>query len=194
MKGIFIFSMFCFLSFSSCSLRQREIELDKKNAEINQREQQLTLKEQTLALREQQLNEKEKLLDSTTQKIVNDNLSTLYPQLPGDWNVKMQATETNCPGSAVGDTKNEIWNFRYQGNSIIASARSGSQLVRLYTGTYNGTAIKLTLQQDSSDTHFSKMAVWLQRVNENEMVGEREIIQASGCRIVYSLELKKQKK
>jgi hypothetical protein len=34
--------------------------------------------------------------------------------------------------------------------------------------------------------------VRLQQTKEKEMTGEREITQASGCRILYSLRLKKQ--
>ena len=192
MKWILSSLILCMLVFQGCSLRQREIELDKKLAEVNEKEQQLSLKEQSLDLREQQLNEKEKLLDSTTKKIANDSLYILYPQLPGTWLVKMQCIETNCVGSAVGDTKNEQWEFKFQDNSIIASAISNNQLVRVYTGTYAGNSLKLSVQQDSTDMQAAKMTIRLQNIKDKEMEGEREIIQASGCRIVYSLQLKKQ--
>lgn len=192
MKHIFTFSVLCMLIFSGCSLRQREIELDKKLAEVNEKEQQLTLKEQSLEFKGQQLNEREKLLDSTTKKIANDSQYILHPQLPGTWYVEMQAIETNCPGSAMGDTKNEQWIFKFQDNSIIASAMSNNQLVRVYTGYYTGNTIKLSLQQDSVDSQAAKMTIRLQNIKDKEMEGEREIIQATGCRIVYSLQLKKE--
>lgn len=173
-------------------MRQREIELDKKLAEVNEKEQLLSLKEQSLDFKEQELNEREKLLDSTTKKIANDSLYILHPQLPGTWLVKMQCIETNCPGSAVGDTKNEQWDFKFHDNSIIASAISNNQLVRVYSGYYVGSSIKLTVQQDSTDLKAAKITVRLQNIKQKEMDGEREIIQANGCRIVYALQLKKQ--
>ncbi len=191
MKKILFFSM-CIIILPGCGIRQREIELDKKLNDLHQREQQLNLKEQSLASREQQLSEREKLLDNTNKKNANDSLYIQHQQLPGTWAVRMQCTETNCPGSAVGDTKNEQWKFKFQDNSIIASAISNNQLVRIYSGTYMGDVLKLTVQEDSADENSVKMIVRLQNVKDKEMEGEREIIQASGCRIVYSLQLKKQ--
>lgn len=184
----------CLLIFSGCNLRERELELDRKLAEVNEKEQQLTFKEQSLDFREKELNEREKKLDSTTLKLANDSLYILHPELPGIWNVKMQCTETNCQGSAVGDTKKEQWEFSFQNNAIIASATSNNKLVRVYTGTYTPTGIKLSLQSDSTDSQDVKMNIRLQNVGDKigkDMEGEREIIQASGCRILYSLQLKK---
>jgi hypothetical protein len=192
MKRSIIFSVLCISIFSGCSLRQREIELDKKLAEVNEKEQQLSLKEQSLDFREQQLSDREKKLDSTTRKIANDSLYILYPKLPGVWNVKMQCTETNCAGSAVGDIKNEQWEFKFQDNAVLASATSNNQLVRIYSGEFVNNSLRLAVQQDSSDTQSARILVRLQQTKDNEITGEREIIQPSGCRILYSLQLKKQ--
>lgn len=178
--------------FSGCSLRQREMELDKKMTEINEREQQLTLKEQSLDIREHQLDVREKLLDSTTRKSSVDSLYALHPGIPGTWNVKMECKETTCPGSAVGDIKNEQWIINFLGNVVIATARSNDQLIRVYSGAYINSSIRLAVRQDSADKQFSKMVVNLTQTKDDEMTGEREITQASGCHIVYSLQLKKQ--
>lgn len=191
MKWIFLFTV-CIATFCSCSLRQREIELDKKINNLHEREQQLSLKEQSLDFREQQLNEREKMLDSTSRKIASDSLYLKHPRLPGMWSVKMQCIETNCPGSAVGDTKNEQWDFKFQDNGVIASAISNNQLVRVYAGQYLNNSLRLSVQQDTANQQFAKMMVRLQTVKDDEMTGEREIIQANGCHIVYSLQLKKQ--
>jgi len=43
----------------------------------------------------------------------------------------MRCTETNCSGSAVGDTKNEQWEIGYQNGGIVAQAFSGNKLVRV---------------------------------------------------------------
>lgn len=186
---LFVFSGFV---FSGCNLRERERALEKRAARVDEKEQLLFVKEQSLEFREQMLNDREKLLDSTSQKIASDSLFKNYPNLPGSWSVKMVCTETNCPGSAIGDTKNEQWDFTFHENSIIATAISNHQMVRVYSGEYSGNSIRLTVQKDTSDAQTAKMLVRLQSIKENEMAGEREIIQAGGCRIVYALQLKKQ--
>ena len=191
MKGRIILSLFFIIVLSGCNLRQREIELEKKLAEVNEREQRLTLKEQSLELREQQLNEKEKKLDSTTQSNGYDSLMIKHPKLPGLWNVKMQCIQTSCPGSAVGDTKNEQWQFKLQDNGIIVSAISNNELVRVYTGIYRNNALQLSVQADTNLVATAKILVRLQQIDEKEMSGEREIIQPDGCRILYSLQLKR---
>lgn len=173
-----------------CGLRQREMELNKKMQELNVKEQELALKEQSLSIKEEQLNEKEKSLDSTKNG-VNDSLFLEHQKLPGTWMVEMLCTETSCPGSAVGDVKNEQWDFKFQNNMVIASAMSNNQLVRVYTGDFLGNTLKLAVQQDSTDAS-AKIVVRLQQTKEKEMTGDREITQANGCRILYSLRLKKQ--
>lgn len=190
-RYIYIILFFVFV-YSGCTYKNKERELEKRTAELNEREQQLVLKEQTLDLRSQALDEREKVLDSTSKKIANDSLFVRYPELPGLWNVKMTCTETNCSGSAIGDTKNEKWDFNFQNNNVIISAISNNKLVRVYSGEINDNTLKLTLSRDTPDSLSSSMSIRLQLISEKEMTGEREIIQASGCRIVYSLVLKKQ--
>lgn len=188
MKWIFLLSAILFIT--GCGLRQREMQINKKMKELNQKEQELALKEQTLAIKEQQLNDQKKSIDSTTS-IVNDSLYLEHRKIPGAWIVDMQCTETNCPGSAVGDIKTEQWDFKFQNNTVIASAKSNNQLVRVYSGSYFGNLLKLTVQQDSIETS-AKINVRLTQTKDREMEGEREIIQANGCHILYSLRLKKQ--
>ena|SRR5665213_252448 len=188
MKWILL--LFCAISLNSCGLRQREMELDKKTNELNQKEQELSLKEQSLAAKEQQLNDREKEMDSTSS-VVKDSLLLEHNKIPGTWMVDMQCTETNCPGSAVGDVKSEQWEFKFLDNLVVASAMINNQLVRIYTGSYFGNLLKLSVQQDSTETT-AKINVRLTQTKEKEMEGEREIIQANGCHILYSLKLKKQ--
>lgn len=186
---LFVFTGFM---FSGCNIREREIALEKRAAQVDEKEQLLFVKEQSLEFREQMLNDREKLLDSTSNKIANDSLFINYPNLPGSWSVKMICTETNCPGSAIGDTKNEQWDFTFHDNAIIATAISNNQMVRVYSGSYTGNSIRLSVQKDTADAQTARMLVRLSNIKEKEMVGEREIIQEGGCRIVYSLQLKKQ--
>ncbi len=188
MKWIYLLSGIMVLS--SCNLRQREMELNKKSEELNRREQQLAIKEQMLAAAEQKLNEQQKILDSTTN-IINDSLQKQHQKIEGLWRVDMQCTETNCAGSAVGDVKTEHWTIRIEGNEVMVHARSNRHPAKSYSGGFMGNMLRLTAEQDSAEIN-AKIVVRLEQLKENELEGEREVIQATGCRILYSLRLKKE--
>jgi len=176
---------------SGCDLRKREIEMDKKMSELRQKEQELNLREQSLQLREDRLNEKQKILDSAN-RMMNDSIVKEYPYIPGTWLVEMECTETNCPGSAVGDISNEQWEFKFQDNHVIVSATRNNNLVRVYIGDFNDGSLSLAEQLDSSVSP-GKILVSLQPKNAKEMQGRREITKEDGCRILYSLRLKKKR-
>jgi len=191
MKLIILFLLLSFLN-SGCGLRERELELEKKMNEVSQKEQELLLKEKSLQVREEELTKKEKQLDSTMNNPA-DSVFALHTQLTGKWNVTMRCTETTCSGSAVGDTKNEQWEFSFQNNVIVAQAFSDNKLVRVYSGTNNGNSVELSTQPDNADPLLStKMIVRIQEIKENEMQGQREIIRPDNCHIVYALDCKKQ--
>ena len=187
MKWIFLLSGI--IIFSSCDLRQREIKLNKKLNELSRREHELALKEQKLEIKELQLSEKQKILDSTTN-IVNDSILRQHARIQGLWYVEMHCTETNCVGSAVGDVKSEHWNIKVENNEVTVNARSNKSVVKTYTGSYVGNVIKLKAEQDTTEVN-ANIDVSLQKISDQEMTGERQVIQATGCRIVYSLRLKK---
>ena len=73
----------------------------------------------------------------------------------------------------------------------MINARSNQSVVKTYAGSYVGNVIKLTADQDSTEEN-AKIYVSLQKISDKEMGGERQVVQASGCRIVYSLRLKKE--
>ena len=190
MKLIILFLLLSFLN-SGCGLRERELELEKKINEVSQKEQELLLKEKSLQVREEELTKKEKQLDSTMNNPA-DSVFALHTQLTGKWNVTMRCTETTCSGSAVGDTKNEQWEFSFQNNVLVARAFSDNKLVRVYSGTNNGNSVELSTQPDNADPLLStKMIVRIQEIKENEMQGQREILRPDDCHIVYALDFKK---
>lgn len=188
MKWIFL--LLGIMIFSGCDLRHREVEVKKKLEEISRREQELSIKEQMLSIKEQELSEKQKILDSTTN-IVNDSILREHLKIQGLWRVDMLCTETNCAGSAVGDVKTEKWNIKVENDQVMINARSNRSVVKTYAGSYVGNVIKLTADQDSTEVN-AKINVSLQKISDKEMGGERQVIQASGCQIVYSLRLKKE--
>ena len=188
----FIFFLLLLFLLPSCEIQKREQTLNQKETELNQREQQLLLREDSLQLKAAELAKIEGLLDSTKRNAI-DTLSALYPDVPGIWNVTMKCTQTTCSGSAVGDTKNEEWEISFENNTIIAKAMSDNKLLRIYSGSYVGSAFELSAQQENvAAQQGAKMFVRLQKSKENQMTGQREISRADDCRIVYALEMIKQ--
>lgn len=186
--------LFAALIFSAgCDNRKREQELLAREVALEKKEHDLLLMEKALQVKEEELGKRERMLDSTTKSAI-DTLSALYPNVPGIWNVTMRCTQTTCPGSAIGDTRTEQWELSFQKNTLIAKTISDKQLVRVYSGKYIAGTFELNAVQDS--VHIDKdtrIIVRLQKTKENEMTGQREIIRADECRIVYSLVLNKQK-
>ncbi len=189
MKWIFLLSGI--IIFSSCNLRQREVELNKKLNELSLREQELALKEQKLSIKEQKLSEQQKILDSTTNKVNDSLLREHKKNIQGSWRVDMKCSETNCPGSAVGDVKTELWNIKFEENEVIVNARSNRHLVKIYSGYFVGNLLKLSADLDSAEVN-AIINVRLEKTANNEMEGEREVTQANGCQILYTLRLKKE--
>ena len=186
-KLVIISSIIVF--FTSCSLREREQALDKRASELDQKEQELLLKERSLQLKEEELKKRDSLSGSTAL----DSTAVIDLHLAGEWAVKMVCTEATCPGSAVGDTKNETWQVSYQGKNILVRAMAGSQLVRVYTGFYNGNFIELEEDhQNQEASAVSKFNVRLTKTDSLTLVGNREIIRDANCRIVYSVNMTKQ--
>jgi len=182
------------IGLAGCSVRQREKELEARTNQLNQKEQELLLKEKTLALKEESLKSLEARLDSSThQKSLPDSLGTYNSSLIGLWIVNMQCIETNCEGSAVGDTKSEQWQISYvDSSSLIVKAMAGNKLVRVYSGKFIGNVLQLsTEQQEASTGQTTRISVRLMPVNDKQMDGKREILRGNDCRILYSLSLKR---
>ena len=186
--------LICFSLLSSCGLREREKQLQQKTQEINQKEQQLLLKEKELQTRLEEVEKREHKLDSSGSLVLRDTVA-INPDFLGEWDVKMQCTETNCSGSAVGDTKLENWVIEQKDNEIIAKAMSGNNLIRAYTGNFNGNLLILNNEQEDPEHKvLSRMSVRLQKVKDNQLEGRREITRVGECRILYELELKRKVK
>ena len=183
---VFIFSVFIF--FNSCNLREREQALDKRSSELDQKEQELLLKEKSLQLKEEELKKKDSLSGSSTM----DSTGVYDPGFLGSWSVKMVCTEATCPGSAVGDTKNETWHFSYQDKNILVRAMVGDRLVRVYSGIYNGNIMELEADRESKEVAAAtKMNVRLRKADSLTLEGHREIIGVGNCKIVYSVNMTK---
>ena len=188
MKWIFI--VMGFVMITGCDYQRRNEALDKKMNELNQREAVLSLKEQQMEIKEQQINEKEKILDSTAH-VINDSLLRSHKKTEGAWRVDMICTQTNCPGSAVGDVKTERWNITVEGRNVLVNVKNNRALSKSYSGAFDGNLITLTADQDTTEVN-ATIEVHLQQATDKEMEGDRVVTQASGCQILYSLRLKRQ--
>jgi len=180
--------------FSSCGIQEQKEKLAQKEQALKQKEQELALKEQELNRREQALNERQKKMDSVLT--MPDTLTAKYPNLIGNWTVKMVCTDATCPGSALGDTKVEQWSLGFSNNQVIVKAfNNKKQLTRVYTG-YIAPDGSLSLsaqiaEPDTSEPLSAQINVSLTRSKDGIMSGQREILHPDNCHIVYSLSLKK---
>jgi hypothetical protein len=185
MKQTAIMVVILALSLQGCGLSEREKNLQKQQMEINQKEQQLVVWEQRLKMREQELNNAKQVLDSAHLQA-----DTAYnPLIIGKWVAKMTCVKTSCDGSAIGDTKTEQWDIRYNGEEVLVKAYSGPVLIRVYSGSYRNKVLKISEEKRNSEALISAN---LNFIDSNRMDGLREISQKD-CKIVYELTLEKSK-
>jgi hypothetical protein len=188
----FTLLFFLLVLLGSCGLRAREEKLQQKEAALNQREEALMLKENALQVKEAALLKKGYQLDST-QKMMAADSAFFNPDIVGTWTVTMHCTETNCAGSAVGDTKTEQWQVVKEGSAVKASVIENAKLVRVYSGTFNEKVLELKVQDGAPNPQqHTQMNVELQQKAPGRWEGRREIIRAEECRILYALEMVKQ--
>lgn len=193
-RKLFLFFTFLFLS-AGCGLRQREAELQKKEIELSQWEQELLLKQKTLEAKEAELAEQKQNLDSAlaSDSTLSDSAMVYDSTVIGLWSVKMTCTETTCPGSAVGDTKLETWDFYYLNDQLIAKAMAGTEVVRVYAGAHARDGITLSVDVTGTPSApETKILVRLAVTDANKMEGQREIVRGNDCKIIYALQLSKQ--
>jgi len=185
MNKVFYVCLLSGLLLSGCGLQEREKKLADGWQSLHQKEQELILKEQAL-------NDRQKTIDSVESR-QTDTLTALYPDLEGNWSVKMVCNVATCPGFAIGDTKSEQWEFRIQANEVMAIAVSNNKVTRIYTGTFNGDQLIMNAQLVESQPDLNtRMIVRIRFSDNNNMTGEREIVRQDDCNIIYSLNLKKQ--
>jgi hypothetical protein len=189
MKGM-ICLLFFMVLLTGCDLQQRELALKNKETELNQKEQELIAREQTLQFKETELAKKQMRFDT----LARDSSFIANPSIPGLWSVKMTCVETTCPESAVGDIRTEEWIISYEANHVIGRVMADGKLTRVYTGSFNGNSIQLSLEtQDASSQDATRMLVRLTIQNPGLMEGQREIIR-NNCKVVYTVRMEKQKK
>jgi hypothetical protein len=175
MKNCAYIFLFAFLLLAGCGFKEREQKIARQEQELIHKQEALLLKEQQLALKEKELQERELLLDSTHK--LADSVNLYEPAIAGKWTVTMNCTETNCEGSAIGDTKTEQWEISYgTDKAVTLKAFSGKELIRIYNGAYRTAGLQLA--------HENRIRINLKLTAPDKMEGTREITQPN-CRIVY---------
>lgn len=182
----FLFMLLLCFTATGCDDTAQSQALRQKEDSLQLREQQLEIREKEVELKEAAWIQQQQLSDSN---FTSDSNYVVDSAFIGNWNVMMTCTEATCPGSAVGDTKNEIWNFFYKGKTLVATATSNGQLVRTYSGFYAGNLIELREKRDTAVAHV-RMVVRLRIVDEINLEGQREITRET-CKIIYNLKLQK---
>jgi hypothetical protein len=179
------------LLLASCQNQERDQQLRAKEAELTRREQALVLRENALAVREQATQKAQQAADSVRGLPLPD--SVLTRQLAGTWATRMNCIETDCAGSAIGDSKNEQWEFSHEQGTVLVQASANNKIVRVYTGTLQGDVLQLVARHQPGETlPDASIKVQLQLAADRRLEGRREITQADNCRIVYALTLSKE--
>ncbi|CAG5074712.1 hypothetical protein DYBT9623_05400 [Dyadobacter sp. CECT 9623] len=168
-----------------CGYKEKEQKLAQREAQIASTEQKLMEWQQQLTLLEKELLEKKKKQqqDST---VTTDSIQA--QAITGKWVVKMRCTETSCSGSAIGDSKTETWEISYQNNALVVNAFTGSELSRIYNGSFSQMRLEASNGQPGSE---SVMRVRLE-LKDKKLEGTREV-DRTDCKIRYSLTAERQK-
>lgn len=178
------------LFLGGCQNQKREQQLAQREAALVQREQQLLLRENSLKLREQRLTEPAAAPDTTQQLAAADSARTVA--LVGTWVTRMNCVETDCPGSAIGDSKTEQWEISYEGGAFLVKATVNNQIARVYSGTLTGNTLDLKAQHLPDESlPDALISAQLEVVSDQRLQGRRFIDRPNTCRIVYALDMTK---
>jgi hypothetical protein len=182
-----LFCSLLLLFTTACNQRDGGKSVQSIREELHEKEVALQLWSQQLTERENVLVERKRQLDSAARSY--DSVGTYNPAIIGSWTASMTCTETNCEGSVIGDIKTEQWTFSYEGNLVVVQANAGKKLVRTYKGKLKANRLELAIEGKSPDE--AKMTATLTLVAPDRMEGQREIVQPTGCRVIYDLKLLK---
>jgi hypothetical protein len=163
----------------------------------NENEQQLILREQALLEKEKQFAGKEaeyqillKMRDSILSSIKDTPALFMLPEtIVGQWSSKVVCTESGCPDYVIGDQRTDIWEFINDSTQIIVKNINNNNLIRVYSGTYDGTHINLSFKTDSSATKHVEMQVLLNDIKDNKIRGVRSVVVDNKCTAKFSVDL-----
>lgn len=159
------------------------------------REQQLARRENILAEKERQFALKE--ADYRSLLRLRDSLMTAdtlaqpgWPaDMPGKWNGKIVCMESTCTDYVVGDQRSAIWEFIGDSAGLFTRVYDRSTLTRVFSGSFDSTAIHLRFQSDSTARKNMQISVELNRTGPGLMKGSQLLLIDHHCTARFSVEL-----
>lgn len=162
---------------------------DGKEAELRKRDSILTEKEKLFAGKELEYQQLLLLKDSLLAIPDSVQVAVLPFDISGKWNGKIVCTESNCTDYVVGDTRVDEWEFTAEGNDIVVRNINKVGIIRMYSGTYDGTSVKLSSQSDPGADKLREFTVDLSSMRPNRMSGSREVRVDQSCSSKFTIEL-----
>lgn len=191
-RPLIIGTLLTLILFCSCGFEERRKQLDERERVLNTREQAVMLKEKEIRLMEDSLKRYAAKMDSAN-RAVTEPVIPLPDSLAGNWNVTMICTQTNCTGFAVGDIRKETWQVSGNGSTVGVRAMQGNKLIRVYTGSYTGSGLKLSTPETEGPQPSATMQVTLKTDNINKWSGQRLITQPDGCETFFKIDMDRSK-
>lgn len=182
-KYIAIPALFVAILFAACTSKEREDNLKS-------REQDLLEKEKQFAMKEADYQALLKLRDSLLFTIKDTPVLLILPEtIAGQWSSKVVCIESACPDYVVGDQRTDIWEFGSDSDQVIVKNINNNNLIRVYTGSYDGAEIKLGFKTDSAAAKQVEMQVLLNDIKENKIRGTRSVTVDNKCNAKFSVDL-----
>lgn len=203
-QKLILFTIFTFCIISCDNLNSNQASLEKEKEQLRVEREQFE-KEKELADKERELQEEKELLEKEKEEFIVEKNRQERPlpvqvvpgtgrkpspawspnKIAGVWDVKMNATKSDCERYPAGSIMVEQWNIGYENGKMVATVRNSKTSIKDYKGSLKGNTLKL-----STSTLFSKVKINLSLQSPYLMKGTRKVSN-SNCSIEYYLELRK---
>ena len=166
----------------------------EKEKELQEREKSLILKERDLAAKEDEYRNLIAMRDSLNTVSDSVVVKALPANILGKWNGKMICTESSCAEHVIGDQRNDVWEFSENGKTVWAKVTDRSGNMKVYSGNFSGSELKLNSSEDSTATRKTEIHLVWNELQLNIIKGTRKITANNSCVAKFTLELEKSKK
>jgi hypothetical protein len=178
LASIFVFGLMAM----SCGDGRREQQLAQRESAVAERERQLALKEADY-----------QLLLRLRDSLLTHTGAPAQQHWPGDiqgrWSSKTVCKESSCPEYVVGDQRSTAWEFMADSTGLFTKVFDRNMLARVFAGSFDSTAVRLSFQSDSSAPKKMEISVELSRVSPGLMKGSQLLRIDNNCAARFSVEL-----
>lgn len=179
----YLLLIFSILTVVSCLNDEKKTSLEKREAEIMEKEKQFAGKEAEY----QALLKMRDSLNASTDSIAV--IHRIPFNINGKWNGRIVCTESNCSDYVVGDTRVDQWEITEKDGEITAKNLNKTGNVRVYKGTFDGSAIYLKHSSDPSAGKQLDMKIDLLTLDSLKLSGSREVQVNRQCLSKFSIDL-----